>query len=105
MATKPPRTGGPQSRTGIRRSGPKITTTQRGYGWNWQQLRKVILAEEPLCRFCLERGETVAAQEVDHIDGDSHNNDRANLRPLCRHCHLRRTAHDQAFRRKRQFSI
>jgi 5-methylcytosine-specific restriction protein A len=57
----------------------------------------VILADEPLCRMCIEQGLVTAAEEVDHIDGDSHNNDRGNLRPLCRACHLQRTARDQAF--------
>jgi hypothetical protein len=74
-----------------------LTTTERGYGWAWQKLRKVVLADEPLCRFCYEQGRIVAAEEVDHIDGDSFNNDRDNLRPLCRACHLQRTARDQAF--------
>lgn len=73
------------------------TTTQRGYGWVWQQARQIVLLEEPLCRFCAEEGRTTAAEEVDHIDGNSHNNGRDNLRPLCRLCHLQRTARDQAF--------
>jgi 5-methylcytosine-specific restriction protein A len=73
------------------------TTTQRGYGWPWQKARKVVLAEEPLCRICSKDGRVTVAEEVDHIDGNSHNNERENLRPLCRLCHLRRTARDQAF--------
>lgn len=84
-------------RPAIARTRPKQTTTERGYGWQWQKLRLRILAEEPLCRFCHEKGIVTAAQEVDHIDGDAHNNERDNLRPLCRPCHLRRTAEDQAF--------
>lgn len=75
----------------------QLTTTQRGYGWQWQKLRLIILAEEPLCRFCRERGLVTPADEVDHIDGNAHNNDRDNLRPLCRPCHLQRTGRDQAF--------
>ena len=75
----------------------KQTTTERGYGWQWQQLRLVVLAGEPLCRFCKEKGLIVSADEVDHIDGNSHNNERENLRPLCRPCHLQRTARDQAW--------
>jgi len=73
------------------------TTTERGYGWTWQKVRRVILAQEPLCRFCKEAGRITLAEEVDHIDGDSFNNERENLRPLCRPCHLKRTALDQAF--------
>jgi 5-methylcytosine-specific restriction protein A len=84
----------------IQRSGPKQTTTERGYGWLWQKLRKVILAEESLCRICWEQDHIATpATEVDHIDGDSFNNERENLRPLCRTCHLQRTARDQAFGR------
>ncbi|WP_158625971.1 HNH endonuclease [Arsenicitalea aurantiaca] len=88
--------------TPIRRSGRKLTTTERGYGWAWQKLRLLVLADEPLCRICREQGRITAAEEVDHIDGNAHNNDRENLRPLCRPCHLARTARDQAFS-KHQF--
>lgn len=98
MPNKPPsqRRGLAPARS-IQRTGRKLTTTERGYGWQWQKLRPLVLAEEPLCRFCREKGLIVAAEEIDHIDGDSHNNDRGNLRPLCRACHLERTAKDQAF--------
>lgn len=100
MPSKPPnqRRGARLPRRAIVRSGTEQTTTERGYGWLWQQLRKLVLAEEPLCRMCWEDGGlVVAATEVDHIDGDSHHNDRENLRPLCHTCHLQRTARDQAF--------
>lgn len=75
----------------------KLTTTERGYGAAWRKVRLAALAREPLCRFCYAAGAIVKADEVDHIDGDSFNNDPDNLRPLCRPCHLLRTARDQAF--------
>lgn len=76
------------------------SSSARGYGYQWQKLRLTILADEPLCRTCDAADRTTAATEVDHIDGDSANNDRANLRPLCKPCHSARTARDQAFGRK-----
>ena len=80
----------------------RLSSTKRGYGYRWQKIRAAVLAEEPLCRFHHEKGEVVAATEVDHIDGNSRNNARSNLRPLCKPCHSARTARDQAFGRKRK---
>ena len=77
------------------------SSTERGYGYAWQKIRKGVLAEEPLCRFHLAEGRAVAAAEVDHIDGNSRNNARENLRALCKSCHSSRTARDQAFGRKK----
>ena len=74
---------------------------QRGYDWAWRtRVRPAALAREPLCRSCAEQGRIRAATEVDHIDGDSRNNAAENLRGLCKPCHSRRTATDQAFGRK-----
>jgi 5-methylcytosine-specific restriction protein A len=61
------------------------TTKQRGYGSDWQRLRKRILARDPICTWpgCTER-----ATDVDHIvsrrKGGSE--DERNLRGLC-HVH------------------
>jgi 5-methylcytosine-specific restriction protein A len=71
-------------------------STKRGYGHDWQQLRRYHLSHEPLCRLCKARGHTVAAQEVDHIkpfDGldDPLRLDGSNLQSLCKSCHSRKT--------------
>tara|TARA_Y100000780_G_C13689481_1_gene418951 strand:- start:2568 stop:2933 length:366 start_codon:yes stop_codon:yes gene_type:complete len=62
----------------------------------WQRLRKQVLAEEPLCRWCLARGEYVAATEVDHIkdsrDDYTDDNRRENLTAMCKSCHSKKTA-------------
>ena len=76
------------------------TRQQRGYDAAWQRVRLVVLAEEPLCTFCAHAGLTTAATEVDHIDGNSRNNERTNLRALCKCCHSARTARDQGFARR-----
>lgn len=63
----------------------------------WRQIRQSFLFDNPLCAHHLARGETVAANEVDHIDGDSNNNpaDGSNYQALCKSCHSRKTAREQ----------
>lgn len=67
------------------------SSTQRGYGYKWQQLRKAVLMEQPLCVFCQAEGRVTAACVVDHIVPHRGNPalqyDRTNLQPLCAHCH------------------
>jgi 5-methylcytosine-specific restriction protein A len=77
------------------------SSASRGYDHRWRKIRLAVLADEPLCRMCHERGRITAAQEVDHIDGNSRNNERDNLRPLCKPCHSGRTARDQGFAARR----
>lgn len=73
------------------------SSASRGYDHRWRKIRLAVLADEPLCRMCRERGRITEAKEVDHIDGNSRNNERDNLRPLCKPCHSGRTARDQGF--------
>ena len=72
----------------------------RGYDRTWQRLRLQVLAEEPLCRFCLAAGRLTEAREVDHVvpiaRAPELRLDRSNLRPLCTPCHSGRTASEQA---------
>lgn len=63
----------------------------RGYGGRWRRIRRVVLAEEPLCRPCGEQGRIQPAEHVDHDDGNVENMDRANLVPMCHSCHSRKT--------------
>lgn len=62
----------------------------------WKRLRAQVLAEEPLCRWCLARGLLVASTEVDHIkdsrDDYSDDNSRENLTGMCNACHSLKTA-------------
>lgn len=71
------------------------TTTERGYGWKWQQLRKRILKrDEYLCQTCLRRGRYERGTEVDHILAKSQGGAdvAANLEAICYECHTEKTA-------------
>lgn len=63
-------------------------------GSQWVKRRRQILDAEPLCRHCLAKGRTRAAQEIDHINGVAHDNRTANLQPLCKACHWDKTRSD-----------
>ena len=68
--------------------GREIKTTERGYGWSWQQLRDRVLREQPLCWYCQAMGLVVAATSVDHmvpkVRGGT--DARANLTAACKQC-------------------
>ncbi len=72
------------------------SSSQRGYGYKWQQASKGFLARHPLCAEHDRRGEVVAATDVDHITphkGDmSLFWDRTNWQSLCHSCHSTKTA-------------
>jgi len=73
------------------------SASSRGYDAAWEELRRVVLREEPLCRLCLAAGRHTPATEVDHVRRlrDGGTNERSNLRALCRSCHSRHTATTQ----------
>ena len=57
----------------------------------WRRLRASVLSEQPLCPQCMDIGHLVAATEVDHVDNDPTNNERGNLRGLCKTHHSQKT--------------
>lgn len=62
--------------------------------------RERILSARPLCVVCESEGRTSAATEVDHVvplwAGGSEAD--ANLQPLCRACHVEKSARETAAR-------
>lgn len=67
------------------RWGAPVPAHQRGYGPQFQRLRRAILRDEPNCRECASEGETTKATHCDHIRplclGGA--TIKSNLQPLC----------------------
>ena len=61
----------------------------------WRAIRQGVLDAEPLCVACMAKGIVKAANEVDHIDGDSYNNKPSNLQSMCKPCHSAKTVKEQ----------
>ena len=78
-----------------RKPDARPSPSRRGYNWDWFKpggIRDSHLRAHPLCEDCQEQGLIVAAEHVDHRDGNVANNDQANHQSLCRSCHSRKTA-------------
>ena len=82
----------------LQREAARGSARERGYDSQWEEIRAVVIREEPFCRLCLAAGRRTPSAEVDHIRplraGGTHT--RVNLRALCATCHRRRTAIDQS---------
>lgn len=72
------------------------TASERGYGTSWRKLRRMVLADNPLCVECEANGRVVVATEVDHILPKARGGDDSfeNLQSMCQTCHRRKTAKD-----------
>lgn len=67
----------------------------RGYGWQWQKLRKTILErDQGLCLACLKVGRISAANHVDHVTPKCRGglDTPDNLQSLCGECHKVKTS-------------
>ncbi|MHC4877588.1 MAG: HNH endonuclease [Planctomycetota bacterium] len=74
----------------------RASSTQRGYGYRWQQYVRRYLARHPLCRMCEELDRVTAAQCVDHVTpvtsaDDPGFWDPSNHQSLCIPCHSVKT--------------
>ena len=76
---------------GVKVGGKK--TTDKGYGWDWQQLSDRYRKEHPLCVECEKQGIATAAEEVHHIvpitEAPWLRLSVGNLMSLCVSCHRR----------------
>jgi 5-methylcytosine-specific restriction protein A len=70
---------------------PRGTTTERGYGSEWQRIRLFVLSEHPTCQLRLSPTCTGWSQHVHHTlplsRGGTH--DTSNLLACCFACHMR----------------
>ncbi len=61
----------------------------------WRDLSKYVRKQDPFCQLCILLHKLTLAESVDHIDGDTNNNDYYNLFPLCHHCHSWKTIYQE----------
>lgn len=109
LRTLPPRLSALPSRvtpapasagTGFARTDGR-SSTARGFGQDWRRFRLTVLADEPLCFVCAAEGRVTASTDVDHIIpfkgiDDPLRLDRKNVRSMCHHHHMQRTARQAA---------
>ena len=66
------------------------------YNWEWRRVRSAYLKENPLCKYCFDKGLIVPATVVDHIKPHKGDKDlfwdRDNYQSLCKPCHDAKTA-------------
>ena len=76
--------------------GRRRSSTQRGYGYKWQQARAGFLSKHPLCVRCEKGGRVRPATDVDHIVPHRGEMtlfwDSSNWQPLCKTHHSIKTA-------------
>lgn len=68
------------------------SSTQRGYGYAWQQRRAAYIKAHPCCAWCGK-----PTTDVDHVIPRSRggSDSDSNLQPLCGRCHKQKTARER----------
>lgn len=96
MPTRPPRIGGSAPR--VAWAPTKGRPVKRVRGRAGQKARAQVIAEEPLCRKCLEKGRTTATTIVDHIMPLAWGGSdlRSNKQGLCDPCHDEKSKAERA---------
>lgn len=69
------------------------SSTQRGYGYAWQQFRLRYLRAHPLCVMRCGRPATDVDHKLPRAQGGS--DDEGNLQALCSRCHKAKTARER----------
>lgn len=103
MPTQPPRFSFVKRalRTSWQRPGRNARRRKRGRAG--QRDRAQILADEPLCRPCLEADRVTPSEEVDHIRDDLPDelwDARENKQGICKPCHKAKTARESGAARR-----
>ena len=87
---------GTASHTHARQEKDRGSSTQRGYGYKWQQARAGYFRKHPLCVHCEAVGRFTAATDLDHIQPHKGDQvafwDASNWQGLCKSCHSIKTA-------------
>lgn len=81
-------------------STPRKTSCKRGYDRRWQAFRLYFLRKNPCCLECEKEGQTIPANEVDHIHGHGGQEDpqfwnEQNLQSLCKRHHSAKTGRER----------
>lgn len=61
----------------------------------WRELSKTVRKRDPFCQLCILLNRLTFAESVDHIDGNTDNNEYYNLLSLCNHCHSWKTIYQE----------
>lgn len=83
-----------------------LSRHERGYGYQWDRLRKLVLQrDQHLCQPCIRKGRATPATEVDHITPKAKGgtDDHGNLQAICSPCHKDKTTAENGGKKRLQY--